>query len=139
MSPDQLFSIANLLAVVSWVALAALPRVRWVATTVTGFVVPLLFAGVYTVIVASTWLSSTGSFSTLDGVATLFAQPWVLLAGWVHYLAFDLLVGSWEVRDARERGIPRLFVIPCLFVTFMFGPAGWLRYRGVRAARPGRA
>lgn len=139
MSPDQLFSIANLLAVVSWVALAALPRVRWVATTVTGFVVPLLFAGVYTVIVASTWLSSTGSFSTLDEVATLFAQPWVLLAGWVHYLAFDLLVGSWEVRDARERGIPRLFVIPCLFVTFMFGPAGWLRYRGVRAARPGRA
>lgn len=139
MSPDQLFSIANLLAVVSWVALAALPRVRWVAATVTGFVVPLLFAGVYTVIVASTWLSSAGSFSTLGGVATLFAQPWVLLAGWVHYLAFDLLVGSWEVRDARERGIPHLFVIPCLFVTFMFGPAGWLLYRGVRAARVVRA
>ena len=61
----------------------------------------------------------------------------MLLAGWIHYLAFDLLIGSWEVRDARELGIPHLFVVPCLFLTFMFGPAGWLLYRGVRASRKG--
>ena len=59
----------------------------------------------------------------------------MLLAGWTHYLVFDMLVGSWEVRDAREHGIPHLLVVPCLFVTFMFGPAGWLLYRGVRATR----
>jgi hypothetical protein len=137
-TPDQLFSIFNLVALLSWVALGALPRLRGIATTVTGLVVPLFFAVAYTVIVASTWLSSTGSFSTLGGVATLFTQPWMLLAGWIHYLAFDLLIGSWEVRDARARGIPHLLVLPCLFLTFMFGPAGWLLYRGVRAARSGR-
>ena len=67
-------------------------------------------------------------------MSTLFGQPWLLLAGWVHYLAFDLFVGSWEVRDARERGIPHLAVVPCLALTFMFGPAGWLAYAGLRTA-----
>ena len=135
MSPEQIFSIVNLVALLSWIALAALPRLRWIATTVTGLLVPLFFAVAYTVIVASAWRSSAGSFSTLGDVATLFSQPWMLLAGWIHYLAFDLLVGSWEVRDARERGIPHLLVVPCLFLTFMFGPAGWLLYRGVRTGR----
>ena len=45
--------------------------------------------------------SSSGGFSSLSDVATLFGNPWLLLAGWTHYLAFDLFVGSWEVRDAR--------------------------------------
>jgi len=54
----------------------------------------------------------------------------------VHYLAFYLSVGSWEVRDARGRGIPHLVVVLCLALTFMFGPAGWLAYAGVRAAYP---
>ena len=71
----------------------------------------------------------------LDGVATLFANRWLLLAGWVHYLAFDLLIGTWEARDARERGLPHLLLVPCLFLTLMFGPAGWLAYIGVRGLR----
>ena len=76
-----------------------------------------------------------GSFSTLAGVATLFSNPWLLLAGWLHYLAFDLLIGTWEARDARDRGVPHLFVVPCLFLTLMFGPAGWLLYMGLRRWR----
>lgn len=134
MTPEGIFSIVNLIALLSWIGLAAAPRLHWIAT-VTGLVVPLLLAAVYTVIVATTWWTSSGSFSTLAGVATLFGQPWILLAGWTHYLAFDLLIGSWEVRDARARGISHVLVLPCLLLTFMFGPAGWLLYRGVRVAR----
>ena len=76
-----------------------------------------------------------GGFSSLAGVAALFREPWLLLAGWVHYLAFDMLVGNWEVRDARSRGIPHLLVVPCLVLTFLFGPAGWLLYTGVRSLK----
>ena len=61
-------------------------------------------------------------------------NPWLLLAGWLHYLAFDLLIGTWEVRDARERGIPHVVVVPCLVLTFMLGPAGWLLYLALRFA-----
>ena len=59
---------------------------------------------------------------------TLFENPWLLLAGWAHYLAFDLFIGGWEVRDAQRRGIPHLLVVPALVLTFLFGPAGLLLY-----------
>jgi len=134
MTPDQIFSIVNLVATVAWVLLAALPRQRWVAGVVTSIVVPALLAVVYIAIVVTTFGSSPGGFSTLPAVATLFSNPWALLAGWIHYLAFDLLVGSWEVRDARDRGVPHVLVLPCLVLTFLFGPAGWLLYMSVRSA-----
>jgi hypothetical protein len=104
--------------------------------------VPALLALVYAAIVATQWGGSAGGFQTLSAVATLFSQPWLLLAGWVHYLAFDLFVGTWEVLDAQERGIPHGLVLPCLALTFAFGPAGWLAYAMLRAghaSRRGRA
>lgn len=133
MTQEALFSIVNLTALLSWVLLILLPSRRWVTDTVAGFFVPLLLAVAYTALIASNWIGAEGGFGTLADVAVLFGNPWLLLAGWVHYLCFDLLIGCWEVRDARERGVPHALVIPCLLLTFMFGPAGWLVYQGVRS------
>jgi hypothetical protein len=131
-TPEQVFSVVNLIATAAWLALVILPGRRWVTGIVTSTVVPLLFAIVYVGIVVTTFGRTPGGFSTLEGVATLFSNPWALLAGWIHYLAFDLLIGTWEVRDAREQGLSHLFLVPCLVLTFLFGPAGWLLYRTVR-------
>lgn len=135
MTPEQVFSIVNLIATASWILLVILPRQRWVTEIVTRVAVPLFFAIVYVGIVATTFGRTPGGFTTLAAVGTLFSNPWALLAGWVHYLAFDLLVGTWEARDAREHGVPHLLLVPCLVLTFLFGPAGWLLYRGVRLTR----
>ncbi len=43
-----------------------------------------------------------GGFGSLAEVALLFSNPHILLAGWIHYLAFDLFIGGWEVRDAQR-------------------------------------
>jgi chromate transport protein ChrA len=134
MTPSQVFSIVNAIAVVAWILLAALPRQRWVAGVATAFVVPAFFAVAYIAIIVTQFGRSSGGFSSLPAVAALFSNPWLLLAGWIHYLAFDLFVESWEVRDARDRGIPHLAVVPCLALTFLFGPAGWLLYVAVRFA-----
>ncbi|MFN0060916.1 MAG: ABA4-like family protein [Myxococcaceae bacterium] len=128
---EQLFSIANAIALLSWLALALLPRVRFVREVLTQTIVPISLAITYIILLATHW-GGPGGFSSLSGVATLFSQPGVLLAGWIHYLAFDLLVGTWEAQDAHARGISRLLLLPCLFLTFMFGPAGWLAYQVVR-------
>lgn len=133
MTPALVFSIANLTALLSWGLLVALPRRRWVADAVVGIAIPAVFAVLYVALIAMHWSTSAGGFSTLANVALLFANPWVLLAGWVHYLCFDLLIGCWEVRDAQARGVPHLLVVPCLVLTFMFGPAGWLLYQVIRS------
>lgn len=132
--PEQIFTITNTLALLSWILLAASPRrYRVVPLVITGLVVPALLAVVYVAIIVSAWGNSSGGFSSLADVGLLFDNPWLLLAGWTHYLAFDLFVGSWEVRDAGDRGVPHLLVIPCLALTFLFGPAGLLLYLGVRS------
>ena len=64
----------------------------------------------------------------------LFTSPEIALAGWVHYLAFDLLVGAWEVRTAQREGLAFLLVLPCLLLTFLFGPAGFLLFNALRIA-----
>lgn len=137
---EQLFSIVNTVALVGWVLLAVLPARRW-ARRLSQWLVPGLLAGVYVALIATTWGQGSGGFSTLAAVSQLFESRWLLLAGWVHYLAFDLFVGNWIVQDARERGVAHPWVLPCLLLTFLFGPAGWLSYLGLRAAlaRAGRA
>ena len=95
------------------------------------------FALVYVTLIAMRFGRTRGGFDSLVGVAALFQDPWILLAGWVHYLAFDLLVGVWEVRDAESHGVTRGRLMICLVLTFLFGPAGWLLYRVLRPAAVG--
>lgn len=134
MTPDAVFSAASSTAMLSWLLLIVQPRAWWVHL-ITGRLVPIAFAVLYAVILVPRFGGSDGGFDSLAAVQRLFADPWLLLAGWIHYLAFDLLTGVWEARDAARRGVPHWMVIPCLLLTFMFGPVGWLLYLGVRKMR----
>lgn len=62
------------------------------------------------------------------GVTTFFGDPGLRLLGWAHYLAFDLLIGSWEVEEARRHAISRLALRLCLLLTLMVGPVGLLAF-----------
>lgn len=137
MTAEQLFSILNLMTVAAWLPLVCLPRVRWTSTLLP-VAMPLLLAVIYVVLVGATLPRSDGGFSSLAGVRALFDNPWTLLAGWTHYLAFDLFIGGWEVRDAQRRGIRHLLIVPALVLTFLLGPAGLLLYLATRWFVPGK-
>jgi hypothetical protein len=134
MTAEQMFSICNLIAMAGWLILIFAGKRRWAAPLVAGAILPLLLAIVYGVLVIGHWGESQGGFGSLAGVAALFTNPWLLLAGWIHYLAFDLFIGSWQVRDAARNGISHWWVVPCLVLTFLFGPIGLLLYSILRMA-----
>jgi hypothetical protein len=131
---DTIFSTCSALALLGWVLLIILPRQRH-ARLVAGIGIPLSIAVVYAVLIALYFGRSEGGFGTLAGVARLFENPALLLAGWVHYLAFDLFIGGWEAGDAQKHGVPHLLVVPCLLLTFMLGPIGVLAYFAIRTWR----
>ncbi|MEW5916675.1 MAG: ABA4-like family protein [Gemmatimonadota bacterium] len=137
MTADWLFSILNLVAIAAWLPMIVVPRARW-ASAIIPVVVPVLLGVIYVALVVVALPQSEGSFSSLAGVRALFENPWGLLAGWTHYLAFDLFIGGWEVRDAQQRGIPHLLVLPTLVLTFLFGPGGLLLYLGIRLLAPNK-
>ena len=134
MSPEQIFSIAGALSMLGWAGLVLAPRWTITRDWVAPVVVPLLIGVVYVTLML-TYLDRApdgGGFDSLAGVAALFSVEELLLAGWIHYLAFDLFVGAWEVKDAQDQGIHHLLVIPCLFLTLMAGPGGLLLYWVIR-------
>jgi hypothetical protein len=134
MSPDALFQIANPIALVGWLALAFSPLAPRVLGLLAGTAVPLVLSCGYAAIVLAHWSTGQGGFDSLKSVEQLFQSRWLLLAGWVHYLAFDLLLGAWQVRTARREGIAHLQLLPCLLATFLFGPAGYLLFQLLRAS-----
>ncbi|HZS08631.1 MAG TPA: ABA4-like family protein [Blastocatellia bacterium] len=131
MSAETLFTVCNNFALLGWLLLVFAPRWKWTARLVIAGVVPLLLAAVYLFLIVMTFGKAEGGFNSLAGVAKLFQHEWVLLAGWVHYLVFDLFVGSWEVSDAQKLKINHLLVVPCLIMTFLLGPIGFLMYHAV--------
>jgi hypothetical protein len=132
MNPETLFSICNFVAMAGWLLLVVAPRWAYTRPVIFSGIILLLAALYILLIISSFGEPEGGGFSSLAQVAKLFENPLALLAGWVHYLAFDLLVGCWMSADARKVRIPHLALVPCLFFTFMFGPFGYLLYRGVR-------
>ena len=138
MTADALFRILNTATLLAWLPLIFLPRRRW-ANTLVPIAMPALLAVVYIALIAVSLPGSDGGFSSLAGVRALFADPRGLLAGWTHYLAFDLFIGGWQVRDAQHRGIRHLVVVPALVLTFLFGPAGLLLYLAISRFAPLRA
>jgi hypothetical protein len=137
MSPELVFKFANPLAALGWLLLLASPLIPRAADLFAGLIVPLILSVGYASVMLVNWSSAEGGFSSLPAVAQLMQSPWLLLAGWVHYLAFDLLVGAWQVRVARREAIPHLMTMPCLVLTFLFGPAGYLAFQAMRTARRG--
>lgn len=133
MPPDALFQLANPLALAGWATLAAFPLAPRLATLVAGFAIPAILSVGYTALVLAHWTSAEGGFGSLPDVMALFDHPGVALAGWVHYLAFDLFVGGWIARTAQAHGVPHLLVLPCLLLTFLFGPAGLILFLSLRA------
>ena len=135
MTPESLFSLASAAVLPGWLALACAPLAR-AKLVLLARVIAVLLSGLYVTLLA-TGLAGEGpppgaGFDTLEGVQLLLSSPQALLAGWVHYLVFDLWVGSWE---AEDDALPHWLLLPCLALTFLAGPTGLLRYHLLKAAR----
>jgi len=138
MTPDSLFQIASTVVLPGWLALAFAPLAR-ARCVLIARIIAVLLSGMYVSLLAA-GLAGEGppagaSFDTLEGVRLLLSSPAALLAGWVHYLVFDLWVGSWE---AEDDALPHGLLLPCLALTFLAGPTGLLLYHLLKAARKAR-
>ena len=135
MTPDSLFQLANPLAMIGWIALALAPLAPKWADRIGGFAIPAILSVGYAAVILGYWWQGQGGFDSLSNVMLLLSNPWMALAGWVHFLAFDLFIGGWITRAAWREGIAHLMVLPCLLLTFLFGPVGLFLFLSIGAAR----
>lgn len=141
MAPETLYTVLNTAILPPWILLAVLPHHRVTQTLVHAIWIPLLLAPVYVwALFLGPPLPEGAGFGDLPALMKAFQSPTAVLAGWVHYLVFDLFVGAWIVRNARRERIHHGLTIPVLFATLMAGPVGlaaWLLLRAILVRRTG--
>ncbi|KNE71590.1 hypothetical protein AMAG_16152 [Allomyces macrogynus ATCC 38327] len=132
------FSLASKPVFPAWLAVAFAPQSRKTRYLVLGTV--LLNAIGYVWIAPAVALAppagvTFADLGNLNGIIRFFhlGETHHIAAAWMHYLAFDLVLGWFTARDAQRVGISRAVVAPCLFLTLMLGPTGTLSYFLIKA------
>ncbi|GAB3502188.1 ABA4-like family protein [Emticicia fontis] len=133
MNPETVFSLVNALVMPQWLLMIFAPHWKWTQKLADSYLIPVLLAVIYAFYV----MTSLGnldfmSFSTLAGIKKLFSVEQSVLVGWIHYLCFDLVAGTWIYKDSLAKGINRIVVGICLFFCLMLGPIGFLLYWIIR-------
>ena len=136
MTPTEVFSIANMIAIPMWVLMLFFSKWKVTRFLIDFKVIPLALAFMYAIyIFQAIQISGMMDFGSLTSVIMLFTEENAVLAGWIHYLAFDLIVGMWMLDQNKELKINQLVMAPCLFLTFMLGPIGFLLFMIIKTIK----
>eukprot|EP00904_Undaria_pinnatifida_P014014 jgi/Undpi1/9743/HiC_scaffold_27.g12199.m1 len=143
LSDESIFNFCSSIIALPWLVLVFAPK--WNMRPAVVHTVALIQSAIYVMtFVASSSTTEGGffgtfqQFSTLDGVVNLFRNPAVVLPAWVHYFAFDVIVGNYLVDKnlASPAPIPQVVMFLVLFFTFISGPAGFLLFTILSSVYP---
>jgi Domain of unknown function (DUF4281) len=132
------FKLSTGIAMTAWLAMIVFPNTPFMeqyVVSIASALVGLIYA--YLLIFGKKYDEGAqikGNFSSLEGVVNLFKSPRSVLIGWIHYLAFDAIIGLYILKNSQHYGINHWLIVPCLLFTLMFGPIGLLMYLLLRFA-----
>lgn len=135
MSADDFYWYASILIFIPWALLVFAPTWQYTEPVAFGAAIVLLIAAAIFTFSYLAGAETVGNLLSLEGFKNLFRSKEMLLTGWLNYLSFCLLVGTWQTHDARQLKIGHVFIIPSLLLTMLTGPAGLLLYLLVRFFR----
>lgn len=135
MSASDIFSICNLVILAGWLLLLMMPNWKYTSSIILNFLL-VLFAVLYTFLLVQDFgQMSLDSFNSLAKLKVLFQSDSAVLAGWVHYLIFDLFVGTYIVSTSIKIGLPRWVYTCILPFAFMCGPISYLIFVMVKITK----
>lgn len=129
MEPGVLFQVANTAVLPFWLMLGLMPRHPLTGALVRSGAVSCVIGAFYIISLMQGEGVNPAGFATLEGVRSIFQNDWYLLAGWLHYLAFDLYVGATIAGHYAQNGGSRIMLGFELFFTLMLGPVGLLMHK----------
>ena len=130
---ENIYLIANWGIIPFWFMLIFFPNNGLTTFFVQSIVVPLILGVAYVYLSYNLYLENDifegfELYKGLDGLYSMFANEYLLLIFWLHFLAISLFAGAWIARDARKYFIPKIIIIPSLVLTYFSGPVGLVIY-----------
>ena len=135
---ETLYLWINLGVLPFWFILIVFPQShlsRIFATSIFPF---FILSGVYIFILYKSYLIGydfDGNFSLylgLSELSRLFEDHLYIMIFWTHFIAINLFIGGWIVKDSQKFSINKVLMAVPLIVTYLIGPIGLFLYWIIR-------
>ena len=135
---ETLYMRINLGVLPFWFILIVFPQSHLSRIFVTSIFPFLILSGVYIFILYKSYLIGydfDGNFSLylgLNELSRLFEDHLYIMIFWTHFIAINLFIGGWIVKDSQKFSINKVLMAVPLIVTYLIGPIGLILYWVIR-------
>ena len=135
---DTLYMWINLGVLPFWFILIVFPQSHLSRIFVTSIFPFFILSGVYIFILYKSYLIGydfDGNFTLylgLSELSRLFEDHLYIMIFWTHFIAINLFIGGWIVKDSQKFSINKVLMAVPLIVTYLIGPIGLFLYWIIR-------
>ena len=135
---ETLYMWINLGVLPFWFILIVFPQSHLSRIFVTSIFPFFILSGVYIFILYKSYLIGydfDGNFSLylfLSELSRLFEDHLYIMIFWTHFIAINLFIGGWIVKDSQKFSINKVLLAIPLIVTYLIGPIGLFLYWIIR-------
>ena len=135
---ETLYMWINLGVLPFWFILIVFPESHLSRIFVTSIFPFFLLGGAYIFILYKSYLTGydfDGNFTLylgLNELSRLFEDHLYIMIFWTHFIAINLFIGGWIVKDSQKFSINRVLLALPLIVTYLIGPIGLFLYWIIR-------
>ena len=135
---ETLYMWINIGVLPFWFILIVFPQSHLSRIFVTSIFPFFILSGVYIFILYKSYLIGydfDGNFSLylgLNELSRLFEDHLYIMIFWTHFIAINLFIGGWIVKDSQKFSINKILMIFPLLITYLIGPLGLFIYWLIR-------
>ena len=135
---DTLYMWINIGVLPFWFILIVFPQSHLSRIFVTSIFPIFILSGVYIFILYKSYLIGydfNGNFTLylgLNDLSRLFEDHLYIMIFWTHFVAINLFIGGWIVKDSQKFSINKFLLAIPLIATYLIGPIGLFIYWIIR-------
>ena len=135
---ETLYMWINIGVLPFWFILIVFPQSHLSRIFVTSIFPFFILSGVYIFILYKSYLIGydfDGNFSLylgLSELSRLFEDHLYIMIFWTHFIAINLFIGGWIVKDSQKFSINKVLMAVPLILTYLIGPIGLFLYWIIR-------
>ena len=135
---EILYMWINLGVLPFWFILIVFPESHLSRIFVTSIFPFFILSGIYIFILYKSYLIGydfDGNFSLylgLNELSRLFEDHLYVMIFWTHFIAINLFIGGWIVKDSQKFSINKVLMALPLIMTYLIGPIGLFLYWIIR-------
>ena len=135
---ETLYMWINLGVLPFWFILIIFPQSHLSRIFVTSIFPFFILSGVYIFILYKSYLIGYDFdvnftlYLGLSELSRLFEDHLYIMIFWTHFIAINLFIGGWIVKDSQKFSINKVLMAVPLIVTYLIGPIGLFLYWIIR-------